>query len=482
MYFGRVVTDGLFPFLSFNTTTLYLSTNQFFEPIPGYIGEAMPLLSTLDILLSIGNLSKLIALFISNNKLSGQVPQFWENLPFLEFIDTSNNSLSGTIPRSIGSLSHLQYLSIPSNNFFGELPFVTNCSKMVNIDLSYNKFSGKLPVWIGIMSSLLILRLKANFFTGNIPSQLCSLSNLHILDISHNNVSGHIPHCIGNLSGMKSESISMKKVLSNNKLSGELPSSLKNYTSLASLDLGDKNFYGKLPSWIGETMPNILILHMRANFFTGDIPSTFCSLANLHILDLSYNSLSDHILDCIGNLSAMIFELVDFDTALVNGSLKIVHDLSNNNFSGEIPKELIRLVKLVALNLSMNYLTGLIPVDIGNLKSLETLDLSNNKLFGPIPLSMPSLTFLSHLNLSYNNLSGKILTANQFQTLDDPSIYQGNVGLCGKPLPTDCTGSIIDTPGEKEEEDGDVGDPVIEQLGFFISIFMGFLCGILGCL
>ncbi|KAH7518875.1 hypothetical protein FEM48_Zijuj09G0217500 [Ziziphus jujuba var. spinosa] len=395
---GEIVDsfDSLSECFSNRLETLDLGDNGFFEPIPGYIGEAMPLLSTLDILLSIGNLSKLIALFISNNKLSGQVPQFWENLPFLEFIDTSNNSLSGTIPRSIGSLSHLQYLSIPSNNFFGELPFVTNCSKMVNIDLSYNKFSGKLPVWIGIMSSLLILRLKANFFTGNIPSQLCSLSNLHILDISHNNVSGHIPHCIGNLSGMKSESISMKKVLSNNKLSGELPSSLKNYTSLASLDLGDKNFYGKLPSWIGETMPNILILHMRANFFTGDIPSTFCSLANLHILDLSYNSLSDHILDCIGNLSAMIFELVDFDTALVNGR--------------------------------------------------------------------------------------KILTANQFQTLDDPSIYQGNVGLCGKPLPTDCTGSIIDTPGEKEEEDGDVGDPVIEQLGFFISIFMGFLCGILGCL
>ncbi|KAH7518866.1 hypothetical protein FEM48_Zijuj09G0216600 [Ziziphus jujuba var. spinosa] len=240
------------------------------------------------------------------------------------------------------------------------------------------------------MSALLILRLKANFFTGNIPSQLCSLSNLHILDLSHNNFSGHIPHCIGNLSGMKSESISMKKVLSNNKLSGELPSSLKNCTSLASLDLGDKKFSGKLPSWIGETMPNILILHMRTNFFTGDIPSTFCSLANLHILDLSYNSLSSHIPDCIGNLSAMIFELVDSDTTLINGSFKIV-----------------------------------------------------------------------------------------FQILDDPSIYQGNVGLCGKPLPTDCTGSIIDTPGEKEEEDGDVGDPVIEQLGFFISIFMGLICNIL---
>ncbi|KAH7518847.1 hypothetical protein FEM48_Zijuj09G0214700 [Ziziphus jujuba var. spinosa] len=418
--------DGLFPLLSSNITTLYLSINQFLRPILDDIGEAMPLLSTLDISfktltrsipLSIENLSKLTVFVISNNKLSGQVPQFWENLPFLEFIDMSNNSLFGTIPRSIGSLSHLQYLSIPSNNFSGELPSFRNYFKMVNIILSYNKFFGKLPVWIGSMSALLILRLKANFFTGNIPSKLCSLSNLHILDLSHNS---------------------------------ELPSYLKNCTSLASLDLGDNKFSRKLPSWIGETMPNLLILRMRSNFFTGDIPLTFYSLANLHILDLSYNSLSGHMLDCIGILS------------------------------GEIPKELIRLVKLVALNLSMNYLTGLLPTDIVNLKSLETHDLSNNKLFGPIPLSMPSLTFLSHLNLSYNTLSGKIPTANQFQTLGDPSIYQGNAGLFGKPLPTDCTGSIIDTLGEKEEEDGDIGDPLIEQLGFFISMFLGFFVGFWG--
>ena len=84
----------------------------------------------------------------------------------------------------------------------------------------------------------------------------------------------------------------------------------------------------------------------------------------------------------------------------------------------------------------MNHLKGKIPEKIGNLKRLETLDLSQDNLLGPIPLGMASLTFLNHLNLSYNNFSGKIPTSNQFQNLNDPSIYEGNISLFGRPLAT----------------------------------------------
>ncbi|KAJ4797331.1 Leucine-rich repeat receptor protein kinase MSP1 [Rhynchospora pubera] len=43
--------------------------------------------------------------------------------------------------------------------------------------------------------------------------------------------------------------------------------------------------------------------------------------------------------------------------------------------------------------------------------------------------------------MSYNNLSGKIPSGHQLQTLDDPSIYEGNNGLCGFPLPIECSES-----------------------------------------
>ncbi|GMP93159.1 hypothetical protein CsSME_00043111 [Camellia sinensis var. sinensis] len=108
-------------------------------------------------------------------------------------------------------------------------------------------------------------------------------------------------------------------------------------------------------------------------------------------------------------------------------------DLSNNGIVGEIPEELMDLFGLLNLNLSGNHLKGRIPNNIGQFTQLESLDLSRNKLSGPIPLSLSSLSYLSHLNMSFNNLSGRIATGNQLRTLDDPSIYIGNDGLCGAP-------------------------------------------------
>ncbi|XP_060667268.1 receptor-like protein EIX2 [Ziziphus jujuba] len=203
-------------------------------------------------------------------------------------------------------------------------------------------------------------------------------------------------------------------------------------------------------------MVGLMNLRLTSNFFSGNIPPGFCDLTSLHILDLSRNYLSGHIPHCLGNFDEMrsddIYFVGSSTLALTNGSFKIMAkgreleykypklylinsiDLSDNNLSGEIPVQLTSLIGLQTLNLSANRLTGKIPANIGNLTTLETLHLSRNKLFGPIPVSMISLTFLNHLNLSYNNLTGKIPTANQFLTFDDPSIYQGNAGLCGKPL------------------------------------------------
>ncbi|XP_031101807.1 putative receptor like protein 25 [Ipomoea triloba] len=104
------------------------------------------------------------------------------------------------------------------------------------------------------------------------------------------------------------------------------------------------------------------------------------------------------------------------------------------------------------LNLSRNNLSGTIPQTIGNLSKIESLDLSMNAFFGPIPQSLSSLNFLSYLNLSFNKLNGRIPTGHQLQTLDDPSIYLGNEGLCGVPLLKSCPGddkpSFVNQPTE----------------------------------
>ncbi|XP_059315381.1 receptor-like protein 32 [Lycium ferocissimum] len=54
------------------------------------------------------------------------------------------------------------------------------------IDLSRNKFEGKIPEVIGNLNSLRILNLSRNNLTGHIPVEMMNMSMLEALDLSFN--------------------------------------------------------------------------------------------------------------------------------------------------------------------------------------------------------------------------------------------------------------------------------------------------------
>ncbi|KDO43311.1 hypothetical protein CISIN_1g041463mg, partial [Citrus sinensis] len=351
------------------------------------------------------NQTELRTLVLNKARISDTIPDwFWQLSLTLDELDVAYNELRGRVPNSLG-------FNFPAT-----------------VDLSSNNFEGRLPLCIpksiGNLKQLITLVISNNNLSGEIPLLFSNSSFLYILDMSNNSLSGSIPESIGSLRTLRF------LVLRNNYLSGELPLSLKNCTFMESLDLGDNNLSGNIPAWIGASMPGLL-----------------------HILDLSHNDLSGFIPPRVGNLSDMKVEPPK--SVQHEGRLRVVTkgserkyfttlylvnllDLSSTNLSAEIPAELTSLVHLGTLNLSHNHLVGKIPEEIGNFEWLETLDLSKNKLSGSIPPSMASLIFMNHLNLSYNNLSGEIPNTNQFQTLNDPSIYEGNLALCGDPLPKKC--------------------------------------------
>ena len=66
-------------------------------------------------------------------------------------------------------------------------------------------------------------------------------------------------------------------------------------------------------------------------------------------------------------------------------------ELSNNQLSGPIPKELGDLKNLRLFSLYSNQLSGPIPPELGNLSSLQHLSLSDNQLSGPIPPELNNL-------------------------------------------------------------------------------------------
>ncbi|KAJ0113148.1 hypothetical protein Patl1_01843 [Pistacia atlantica] len=149
--------------------------------------------------------------------------------------------------------------------------------------------------------------------------------------------------------------------------------------------------------------------------------------------------------------------------------------LSNNRFEGEIPAAITFLKGLNCLNLSNNNLQGGIPSSLGNLTALESLDLSNNMLSGEIPQQLAELTFLSYFNISHNHLSGPIPVGKQFDTFENSS-FDGNPGLCGKPLSKKCESSETSL----NEDDQDSESPI--QFGWKIVVIgyaSGFIIGMM---
>ncbi|KAK9292586.1 hypothetical protein L1049_020560 [Liquidambar formosana] len=454
---------------------------------------------------------------ITMNSCKIGTPPLWlRTQKELTMLDLSNASISGPIPPWFQDLP-LSYLFLYQNQISGPFP---NLPHVEYVCLSKNLFSGPLPQNIGhMMPALKCLYLRQNLINGTIPSSLCKIETLLYLDLSSNNLSGSIPNCWRDSPLLDEIKLSSNMLtgpipssfghlsnlawlhLNNNSLDGELPSALRNLTALIVLDLGENKFSGNIPKWIGENLGYLQILRLRNNLYNGSIPPQICRLSELKILDLADNNLMGAIPCCFGNLSGMaqkqddgnywmewdlqnVMEVMKGRELQFTKILRLVvnMDLSCNNLVGMIPEELTILSVLQGLNLSNNHLIGNIPNNIGNLTSLETLDFSRNQLFGLIPQSMSTLTSLSHLNLSYNNFSGQIPTGNQLQTLDDPSIYAGNLELCGTPLLEKCpSDELPQSPTLNGYEEKDKEDES-EKVLFYIVVMLGFLSGLWGVL
>ncbi|TYJ99289.1 putative LRR receptor-like serine/threonine-protein kinase [Cucumis melo var. makuwa] len=342
-----------------------------------------------------------------------------------------------------------------------------------------------------------------NQLSGKLFDDWSRLKSLLVVDLANNNLHGKIPTTIGLLTSLN------KLMLNNNNLHGEIPNSLQNCSLLTSLDLSENIFLtGNLPSWLGVAVPKLQLLNLRSNHFSGTIPRQWCNLSAICVLDLSNNHLDGKLPNCLHNWKFFVqdyyrdglrsyqtnsgaYYSYDENTRLVMKGMEseyntildsvLTIDLSRNKLTGEIPKEITNLVQLDTLNLSNNNFVGIIPENIGAMKKLETLDLSYNNLSGRIPASLASLNFLTHLNMSFNNLTGKIPIGNQLQTLEDPSIYEGNPSLCGPPLQIKCAGdessnNVLVSTSEEEKEDGNEND--LEMVGFYISMAIGFPVGI----
>ncbi|KAL5550600.1 hypothetical protein UlMin_000776 [Ulmus minor] len=359
-------------------------------------------------------------------------------MPLLTYLDLNSNQISSEFPEFIPRCRNLTFLDLSQNTFTGQIPELvfTNLGKLVSLNLTNNQFEGPLSSSISKLSKLKNLRLSINPFSGPIPPSLGQLRELSFLDLRKNNFSGPIPSEIGNLKALISLDLSM------NQLSGPIPSTVWNLTNLLDLQLCFNNLVGTIPPEIGN-LQNLVSFQVYANRLSGELPDTISSLVNLESFNLLINNFSGSIPRNFGNFSlglkAVSFSYNNFTGELppeLCKGLKLSNfTVNNNSFTGPLPKCLRNCSELKRLRLDGNQFTsditnafgvypnlkfialqdnqfvGQISPRWGECKSLTYLHMEGNKISGEIPPELGKLTTLQDLSLSSNNLNGEIPTA-----------------------------------------------------------------------
>lgn len=271
-----------------------------------------------------------------------------------------------------------------------------------------------LNTWFGVKVNsdgcVSSLTLPENKLTGQIPSSLWTMIALKTIDLGQNALIGVLPPALKNLQAL--ENLTLKK----NILSGGIPPQIDSLKNLKILDLADNRFSGNLPEIPTDAnLANLQQLNLSGNNLEGSIPASLGKLGALKYLNLSNNSPGFS-----GNLPTELGNLLALDTL----------DLSKNTLSGEIPEEIGKLTQLKTLRLSDNGFTKIplaieklnlleflflgrnqittIPEELGKLFSLKALSLHHNKLEGSIPAPVWQLTGLEHLALNANQLEGNL--------------------------------------------------------------------------
>ncbi|KAL8144794.1 hypothetical protein AgCh_003125 [Apium graveolens] len=351
-----------------------------------------------DIPPSLANLTQLTWLSLFDNPFYKSRNLSWlDKLTKLTKLNLDNTNLYGEIPPSLANLTQLSYL-------VGEIPlWLMNMTQLISLDLRYNELTGRIPRSFSQLKNLEYLCLGYNNFTGAVEVDIFqSYRNLTFLDLSGMALidSHHINFTLPKLEVIFLENCNLTEFpyflqfqsnlrmleLSGNNIQGHIPHRIWNASkSLRYIDISNNMLQGNLP----VPPPNTILYEVSNNRLVGDISPMICAVMSLKVLDLSNNSMSGTIPQClVSSLEALV--------------------LQNNNFSGTIPQMYPKECNLKVMDLSQNQLTGEVPNSLSNCKMLKILDLSNNQIKQTFPTWLGTLPQLQVLLLHSNMFHGAV--------------------------------------------------------------------------
>ncbi|KAI3805453.1 hypothetical protein L1987_27851 [Smallanthus sonchifolius] len=370
------------------------------------------------------NQEHVIGLIAPNLGLSGSIPDNTiGKLTKLQSLDLSNNQITD-LCSDFWSLGSLKNLNLSNNKIFMNLPSnIGNFGSLEKLDLSFNSFFGSLPDSISSLTSLQVLNLGQNRFDSTVPLGIISCHSLTFVDFSWNNFTGVLPD------GFGSSFPKLKRLnLAGNGIKGKGSDFLK-LESLTYLNVSKNLFQGSVVEIFQEPLE---VVDLSGNHFEGHISQLNFS-SHLAYLDLSDNEISgDFFANSSRTLNLKHLNLAKnrfLKQSLINiGSLHSLEylNLSNTNLIGRISSEFSLLTHLKTLDLSSNHFMGKIP--LLSLETLQNLDLSFNNLTGEIPISLlKKLPWMEGFNFSYNNLT---LCDSEFSPETLQSAFIGSSNSC----------------------------------------------------
>ncbi|OAY81829.1 LRR receptor-like serine/threonine-protein kinase GSO1 [Ananas comosus] len=394
--------------------------------------------------------------------IQGEEYHYSTTVYLFKIMDLSENNLSGQIPEEIFAIALLR-----------------------SLNLSGNHLTGMIPERLSDMRSLESLDLSLNELQGATPQSLSALTFLNYLNLSYNNLSGRIP--TGNQLGTLDY---LSIYIGNTYLCG--PPTGKNCSENETIPniVGDDDYDGSESTWpylgmglgfaagfwgvcsilifkeswssayfqmidsLYDKIYVIIAISCQATLTSGcfeiersallafkaDVIDTEESLSSWagqdccigwrgvvcnsntgHVVKLSLRN--SWLYDPLGEVSpslAVLHHLVHLDLSsnvfsgstvpeFVGSFKNLTHlDLSYSGFGGRVPRQLGNLFNLRFLDLSGSFFIGVAPPWLGNLTRLHALGLENAFPSGP---STRDLSWLSHLSslrylaMSYMDLS-----------------------------------------------------------------------------
>ena len=283
--------------------------------------------------------------------------------------DSLIDCCSGTIPSSLGELSTLTFLYLSNNILTGRIPqhFGSEAKGLTEIFLHGNALTGTLPASLADLNSLQVLFVDNNKLTGTVPTELCALDLNEVFFLDNNAPPVDVDSTYDDLYGTRRQA-----------QQSELDTTRNGCTSIACpagyKSRGD-NKDGVFPCEPCDTT--------ELNPYLGS--NTCFDMDQGTILNALYDTTNGPSWTGAANWKSNGTALCEKEGVTCNEEKQVTSIvLVNMGLSGSLPNGLGFLDKLVELNVSHNNIAGALPADL-QFAPLEILDVAGNRLTGLVP-------------------------------------------------------------------------------------------------